>query len=233
MSETQISGPVLAFCTVQRTTGVALGDGDGVELHIEEGAPYRHSRALLLRANALLSARGIGPTDLGCVAVCTGPGSYTGIRVGLASARALAFASNVPLCGIDAFAACAEGGELSEAPDAPRVVAIDARRGRVYVKALDSGGGVLGEPQVCVPVELRRRLEERSWGAPVHLLGDAAEAYPDDLAGLDGVHVVPSEAALVRPDTLIRMVCQNHLAANPARRPEDVLPVYVQDWTPG
>jgi len=224
---------VLAFCTVQRSTGVALGDESGVELHVEEGAPYRHSRALLLRADALLRARGIAPAELGCLAVCTGPGSYTGIRVGLASARSLAYAAGVPLCGIDAFAACAEGAEVAEHPDAPRVVAIDARRGRVYVQVMDSGGAALGDPLVCVPAELRRRLEERAWGLPVHLVGDAPEAYPGELTELPGVHVVPSEAALVRPDVLVRMVLGNHSAARPARRPEDVLPMYVQEWTPG
>ncbi len=86
--------------------------------------------ALLEDVDALLDRAGLGPRDLDGLAVGTGPGSFTGIRIGLATARGLALALGVPVAGVSTLAALSAG-----APGALAVV--DARRKEVFVDASD------------------------------------------------------------------------------------------------
>src|SRR5437879_4177312 len=90
----------------------------------------RSSRAVTVLADAdeLLREAGFAPTDLDLIAVGVGPGSFTGLRIGLAAARGLALALDLPVAGVSTLAALAAG-----APDA--VPVIDARRREVFVLA--------------------------------------------------------------------------------------------------
>ena len=116
--------------TSQLTVALALGD------HHFAGDPSpadggRHGRQLLPVIAALLGAARITPRELDAVAVGLGPGSYTGLRVGLTAAKTLAFALGKPLIGIDSFEAVARN-----APSAARTIHVvgDAQRGDLYVE---------------------------------------------------------------------------------------------------
>ena len=125
---------ILAFDTATDVATSALVD-DG------EVLGERSSRAVtvLEDVDALLRQAGAHTREIGGIAVGTGPGSFTGVRVGLATARGLAFALGVPLAGVSTLDALAAG-----APGAVPVV--DARRGEVFV--------LLGEPRVVAPEAL-------------------------------------------------------------------------------
>lgn len=126
---------ILAFDTATETATSALVD-DG-ELLAE-----RVSRAvtLLEDVDALLRQSGAHPRDIDAIAVGTGPGSFTGVRIGLATARGLALALGVPVAGVSTLAALAAG-----APGALPV--IDARRREVFV--------LQGEPRVLAPGDVQ------------------------------------------------------------------------------
>jgi tRNA threonylcarbamoyladenosine biosynthesis protein TsaB len=126
---------VLAFDTASTVATSALLDGDEV-------LGERRGRAvtLLEDVDALLRQAGARPRDLEGVAVGTGPGSFTGVRMGLAYARALALALDLPAAGVSTLAALAAG-----APSALPV--IDARRREVFVLVDE-------EPRVLAPAEL-------------------------------------------------------------------------------
>ena len=126
---------ILAFDTATDVATSALV-WDGETLGEQRSAPVR----VLESVDALLRRGGVRDSQVDALAVGTGPGSFTGLRMGLATARALAFALGIPLAGVSTLAALAAG-----APGALPV--IDARRREVFTL-------VAGAPAVLVPAEL-------------------------------------------------------------------------------
>ncbi len=100
------SGPILAIDTATSTAVVALGEPDGSL--IDERAwrvGSRHGEELLAGIDELLAGRSLAPEALGAVVVGTGPGAFTGLRVGLATAKGLAHGLGLPLVGVSTAAA--------------------------------------------------------------------------------------------------------------------------------
>src|SRR5438552_1260198 len=114
---------------------VALGDRILAGRQLEEAR--RHARDLAPLVKELLAEQGWGPHDLTAVLVSRGPGSYTGLRVGLMSAKTLAYATGCALIAVDTFAAVA----WQTAPEAARVeVLADAQQDKVYVQSFGKAG---------------------------------------------------------------------------------------------
>jgi len=152
------------------------------------------------------------------IAVTVGPGSFTGLRVGLAAARAMGVGLGIPVVGVGTLAAFAAPVVAS---DGTLVVAsaIDARHGNVYVQAVSPGGRLLVAPRIAPLREAARAVG----GSAVRIVGPAADLLAS--AALDlGLQVVtdPPQRA---PD--IVWVARLGLAADPAHAPPD--PLYLRD----
>jgi tRNA threonylcarbamoyladenosine biosynthesis protein TsaB len=145
----------LAFDTATAVATSALVDGDEVL-----GERLSRAQTLLEDVDALLRQAGAHPSDLDRLAVGVGPGSFTGVRIGLAVARGLALSLELPGSGVSTLAALAAG-----APDALPV--IDAKRREVFTLRA-------GEPRVLAPEELA--VEERTI-----CVGDGATRYRSTL----------------------------------------------------
>ncbi len=126
---------ILAFDTVTESLSIAVATDrgcDGQQLHPGVG----HSRMLLPEIDRLLERNDLRIEDIDLIAVGTGPGSFTGVRIGVAAAQAIAFASNTPVIGVSslaamAYAPIADADESVQNSD--RVLAvIDARMGEMY-----------------------------------------------------------------------------------------------------
>ena len=117
------SGIVLAFDTSAAHCAAALMSGDQVVIRVELMAKGQAER-LVPMLDELLAEAGVVLADIGLIAVGTGPGNFTGIRIAVALARGLALGLDVPAVGVTGF----------EAAGADRVVAIPAPRGQVYLK---------------------------------------------------------------------------------------------------
>ena len=93
--------PTLLIDTATTRAVIALGTADGAVIE-QRGwtAGYRHGEELLTRIDGLLTDRGVSPSELGAIVVGTGPGAFTGLRVGIATAKALAHALRLPIVGV-------------------------------------------------------------------------------------------------------------------------------------
>ncbi len=114
--------PVLAFDTATTMAVVAVGDPSGRLLGESRWTSgYRHGEELLVRVDGLLAELGVGLGDLGAIIVGTGPGAFTGLRVGLATAKGLAHALRIPIVGVATSTALLRAAAAAGALAAPRL----------------------------------------------------------------------------------------------------------------
>lgn len=230
-----MSGWTLALDTATpATVAAAIGpsgtDGsDGARAaRIEmpaEGARPDHTRRLLVLAEEVLAATGGEWSTVRRIVVGLGPGTFTGIRVGVATARAAAAASGAAVVGVSTSAALAAAARDAGA-DGPIVVAQDARRKEYFVTVV--GPGDVAEqiaalaPFTCAQTDLVATVAALD-PRPAVAVGDGAQAWRDDLEAL-GVRV-PDDAAAHRVDGLALIAVAARTAPASAA---DVRPVYVR-----
>jgi tRNA threonylcarbamoyl adenosine modification protein YeaZ len=165
---------LLAFDTATPHVTVALHDGDAVVATFESDESMRHGEMLAPGIAHVLAAVGATSQDLTAIAVGVGPGPFTGLRVGLVTARTLAFARGIPVhgvCSLDILAAAAVDAGLEEF-----WVATDARRKEIYLASYAGGRRVSG-PEVVKPADTTTDL-------PV--VGRGAALYPDGFPNARG-----------------------------------------------
>jgi tRNA threonylcarbamoyladenosine biosynthesis protein TsaB len=179
---------LLAFDTATPHVTVALHDGASVVATFESEESMRHGEMLAPGIEHVLSAAGVPVSSLTAIAVGVGPGPFTGLRVGLVTARTLGFVLDIPVygvCSLDALAVEAvDTGAVAE----EFVVATDARRKEVYFARYDAGGARLDGPLVDKPAVL-------ATGVPV--VGQGAVLYPEAFPHRVGPEV-PSAGWLAR-----------------------------------
>lgn len=124
---------LLAFDTAQGALSAAVMDGEGVLASSFEPRTRGHAEALMPLLETMLAEAALSFADLDALAVTVGPGTFTGLRVGLAAARGLALARALPLVGVTTLEAVAEpaGAEADETC----IALFDARRDEVYMQA--------------------------------------------------------------------------------------------------
>ena len=143
----------LAIDTAAPRLQLALALADGSVDVLVEDIAKGHAEILFDRLGDLLSRNGLGYEDLERVAVTTGPGSFTGLRIGLSAARGLGVARNVPVLGIPSLLAVSLG-----APSGPVAVLIDARRDEAYFEVFPQRGAVDRGPRLIAMAEARANI---------------------------------------------------------------------------
>ncbi|MFI5027940.1 MAG: tRNA (adenosine(37)-N6)-threonylcarbamoyltransferase complex dimerization subunit type 1 TsaB [Solirubrobacterales bacterium] len=180
----------MGFDTATQDTAVCAQRDGGVLYEAllglsEDGSPG-HTTRLLGEIEAAAAAAG-GWSEVEAIAVGLGPGSFTGLRVGIATARALAASLCLPVRGACTLDALAHGlGATLAAACRPRLAIIDARRGEVFVALHASSGERLWEPWVGTPAELSERAQ--ALPEPPLAAGSGALRFRDELASC-GVEV--------------------------------------------
>ena len=209
---------ILAIDTSCGAASVAVFEGETRETLASGVMPMRlgHAEALAPLAERVMAAVEGGFPSLDAIAVTIGPGSFTGIRIGLAFARAIGVALDKPVIGVSTLVAFA-APLLADARPGLIVSAIDARHGAVYYQTYEASGRPLFAPRAGAPLEAIRSVG----AGPAGLAGDAAEILAAEArrAGL------PFEAyPAAYPD--IVAIARIALAADPAASPPR--PLYVK-----
>ena len=184
-----VSAPILlAIDTAAPRLQLALLAGEKLDVSIDEIA-QGHAEILFARIEALLARNNLAYGDLDRIAVTTGPGSFTGLRIGLSAARGLGLALGIPVVGVPSLLAISLG-----AGDAPTAVRLDARRGEAYFQAF-VGPGRPETPAVLLPMETARsRLDGRAVIESPFVDIGALARFAVHLAPAD----YPAEAAYIR-----------------------------------
>jgi tRNA threonylcarbamoyladenosine biosynthesis protein TsaB len=206
--------------TVVVTTAVARSGEGGREVLAEISIPSRGASETLLPAvHAALDLAGTDLSEVERILVGVGPGTFTGIRIALAAARALSLATGVALSRNSTLAALAAPALLGAAE--PEVLAVlDARRRQVFAQRFGDDGA-RGGISCSAPEDLPAMLapvEERTL-----LVGDGAVRYRGALSGLGRV---PPDASPLHRVTAVGHVLSADLAPVPVR---EVVPLYVRE----
>jgi tRNA threonylcarbamoyladenosine biosynthesis protein TsaB len=162
---------LLAFDTATPFVSVALHNGEDVAVELRSDRPMKHGEQLAPLIEQALRQAGITRQDLTAIGVGVGPGPFTGLRVGLVTARTLAYVLEIPVYGVCSLDVLAVEAVDSGAVTAGEfLVATDARRKEVYVARYDERGTRLTGPVVDKPAAL-------ATDGPV--VGEGAALYPE------------------------------------------------------
>jgi tRNA threonylcarbamoyladenosine biosynthesis protein TsaB len=197
---------------------------DGVIVHERAGDPSRtHGERLPDDIARMLAEAGVEMQAIDVLAVAAGPGSFTGIRVGIAAIQGFAMALDLHVVPVSSLEALARAGTTTHALIAPWM---DAQRGEVFAALYDaSGRTVIIPPTSLVPELTLRRLEEAEVQWPIQFIGDGAVRYADLIASLDTLSctVVPTVPRLAG---VIGQIAWD--APHRAVSPHAVAPIYIR-----
>jgi tRNA threonylcarbamoyladenosine biosynthesis protein TsaB len=201
---------ILAIDTALDACAAAVLDTEAGHLIARESLPMKrgHAEALMPLVGRVIAQSGVAFAELDRIAVTTGPGSFTGLRVGLSAARGIALAANKPVVGVTTLTAYA-APIVSQNGEHPVVAAIDARHDQVYLQVVSGNGSSLIRPRIATVDEAS---EAWQFGAP-RLVGNAAsilgERWPSHAAPPFEIDAQPAPdiawvgwlGAAVNPDT--------------------------------
>jgi tRNA threonylcarbamoyladenosine biosynthesis protein TsaB len=169
---------ILALDTCLGACSVAILDGDTVRAARSEPMARGHQERIAVLAREVATEAGVKFSGLTRIAVTVGPGSFTGLRVGLSFAKGLATALSIPCVGVNTLEA------LAASANAAGLVAgvLDAKMGQVYLQVFDGGKALMAPDALEVGVAAARLAELWS-GGPVTLVGSGAPLVADVLPG--------------------------------------------------
>lgn len=193
---------LLAIDSSTLTSSVAVLDGDAVLAERESGVDT-HSERLIEIIDQALTEVGWTLAEVDAIAIGVGPGSFTGLRIGMATAKGLCFATGKPLWGVSSLAALALDGATAAARPCPVLAVMDARRGEVFVGAYhvaaDGRVTALARDRVATPDQLQAIASELGVADPI-ACGDGAVLYPEHVSTAGriarGARIAPSAASV-------------------------------------
>jgi len=211
---------VLAFDTASSACSAAvLRDGE-IAASRSEPMDRGHAGRLVPMLDEMLAAVGLGYDDLDRIAVTVGPGAFTGIRIGLATARGITVATAVPAVGVTTFASVAATIVDRAFADGPVLIALETKRRDLYVQLFASPKRAVGAPGAVMPDGLAAWIGLDR----LRVAGDAAARAAEGLKA-DGIAVelVP-DTDRIDPETIARLAAEAPLPDR--NRPP--LPLYLR-----
>lgn len=188
---------ILAIDTSNHTLGIALVKGSTV---IGESITYlkkNHSVRAMPTVEALMKECGVAPSELSKIVVAKGPGSYTGVRIGVTIAKTLAWTLSIPISAVSSLETLAANGQYFDGWISPL---FDARRGQVYTGLYTFEEGKIKEIKPDQNILLTEWLHElKQTGKPVLFLGQDVHLHEESIRSILGETAVIAEGAFHNP----------------------------------
>ena len=200
---------ILAFETSAKACSVALLQ-EGVLLgESYQNTGLTHSQTLLTMTEDLLKQCNLTAQDVDAVAVAAGPGSFTGVRIGVAAAKGLAWGRNIPCCGVSTLEAMAAGLGIYDGYILP---VMDARRSQVYNALFHAQQGKLTRIREDRAISLTELAEDiKNLQEPIFLVGDGSNLCYNTLLKSVPQLVLPPEHRMHQRATGVALVAQTPL----------------------
>ncbi len=192
----------LGFDTTSATVTAALLHDSKPVCYYSAYSATSHSTTLLPTIENLLAAAGIKTRDLSLISCCTGPGSFTGVRIGCASAKGLAAPFDIPCVGVSSLEAMASTFDRIEGVICP---ALNARRGNVYTSLFtsDALGKIerLTDDDLIAITDIPKLIlsNVENLDTPIYVVGDSINEVSDSLCANDKINVKKAPALLAVP----------------------------------
>jgi len=183
---------VLAIDTALAACSAAVLDTVYGGIIADESLPMTrgHAEALMPLVQRVMREANLAFADVDRIAVTTGPGSFTGLRVGIAAARGIALAAGKPIVGLTTLSAYA-APHMAADDSFPVVAAIDARHAQVYLQVFSPGGRTLTAPRLAT----LREAAQAAGAAPSCIVGSAADIVASAMSEADAVPVAVDDRA--------------------------------------
>lgn len=210
---------ILAVDTTTERESVAVVDQGRVRAEVRLCAVEGHSRVLLPAAAFLLGSLGLSPRDIEGYAVAAGPGSFTGLRVGISTVQGLALASSRLCLGLSALDVLA--ARIAGSADCLAAV-MDAYRGQVFGAVYDRDGRAQGPPVAEGPEAFVERLP-----AVPALIGDGADRYREQILARRPQALFPRRSLFLAGT--LGLLAEPRLAAGEGISPASLRPLYLRE----
>lgn len=186
---------ILAMDTAAAACSVALWDKGAVISHRFQEMSRGHAAELVPLVQTVLNEAQMKIADLDALAVTVGPGGFTGLRIGLSTARGFATASGLPLIGVTTLETLSQAVPVEERKSMALLCCLDAKRADIYGQMFDEDGLAIGEPVARLPEDLLSLLPQSS--GPVLVAGDSYERMSEVLRAKG---YEPHQASVHLPD---------------------------------
>jgi len=218
---------ILGIETAVEHVGIAIGDHSRIHGAVTVASDRRHAESLTPMIQFLMQQVGVEMADLSAIAVDVGPGLFTGMRVGIASAHTMAWALDlpvVPVCSLDALAMNADWSDI------PVAAALDARRGEIYWALYRMRGPAMEpqrvtEPVVTSPEDLAIHLGDRA--EQVQCVGSGFERFREMFSENSWATVNDASHAFPSAEKVVTLA-SHFLARDETIKAEHVAAMYLR-----
>ena len=217
---------ILAFETSAKAGSVALMDNGILLGESYQNTGLTHSQTVMTMAEDLLKSCGVSPADVDAVAVAAGPGSFTGVRIGVAAAKGFAWGGQLPCYGVSTLEAMALGLGIYEGYICP---VMDARRSQVYNALFLAESGKLTRITEDRAISLQDLAGElKILSKPVFLVGDGSNLCYNTLKEQSSVLVLPAEHKLHQRACGVALAAEQAILAGDPGNAGELTPNYLR-----
>ncbi len=216
---------LLAFETSAKAASVALFDGEKLLGESYQNTGLTHSQTLMLMAEDLLKNLGIAVSDLTAVAVAAGPGSFTGVRIGVSAAKGLAWGRVIPCYGVSTLEAMALGLGIH---DGYVLSAMDARRNQVYTALFAVENDIVSRLMEDSAIAISELKEKLPKDKPIFLVGDGSTLTYNTLIGDVPSLVLPPEHKMHQRAVGVGLAANKAIAQGDAGDAASLTPNYLR-----